>query len=121
MNHMRYKGYLGSVRYDDDDGILSGKIEFINDLVSYEAETIADLRNAFREAVYEYLEDCRNLEKEPDATFKGSFNVRVTSDLHRDAAMAAKAQGVSLNSFVSDALESFLGKFGSASTKRTHS
>ena len=34
MNHMKYKGYLGSVEYDDDDSVLSGKIEFINDLVS---------------------------------------------------------------------------------------
>ena len=121
MNHMKYKGYLGSVEYDDDDSVLSGKIEFINDLVSYEAETITDLRKAFKEAVEEYLEDCRNLGRKPDATFRGSFNVRVSSDLHRDAAMAAKAQGISLNSFVSNALESFLSKFGSASSKRTHS
>jgi predicted HicB family RNase H-like nuclease len=54
-----HKGYAGSVEHSLDDEVLHGKVLFIDDLVNYEGETIAQLRSAFIEAVDHYLERCQ--------------------------------------------------------------
>ena len=67
-NLMRYKGYLGSVEYSEEDEILHGKVLGIRSLLSYEAETIKELRRIFEETVDEYLEDCKVDGREPNKT-----------------------------------------------------
>lgn len=105
---MEYKGYYGSVHYSDEDRIFHGKIEFIRSLVSYEGTDVKSLREAFEEAVDDYLELCEGEHREPEMPFKGSFNVRTGSDLHRRAMLFAKSKGTNLNSVITDALEKYL-------------
>ena len=105
---MTYKGYYGSVHYNDEDRIFHGKIEFIRSLVSYEGADVKNLRMGFEEAVDDYLELCEEENKEPEKPFKGSFNVRTGSDLHRKAVLYAKSKGTNLNSIIADALEKYL-------------
>ncbi len=105
---MSYKGYYGSVHYSDEDRIFHGKIEFIRSLVNYEGNDVESLRAAFIEAVDDYLELCTEEGKKPDKPFKGSFNVRTGSDLHRKAVLYARAKGTNLNKIVSEALEKYL-------------
>ena len=57
-NILEYKGFYGSVSHSIEDEVVHGKIECINDLVTYEAETVTELKVAFREAVEDYLETC---------------------------------------------------------------
>ncbi|MHC4092670.1 MAG: antitoxin HicB [Planctomycetota bacterium] len=47
---MKYKEYLGSVEFDEDERIFHGKLLFIRALVSYEAKDAEGLVNAFRDA-----------------------------------------------------------------------
>ena len=109
MKHMMtYKGYYGSVHYNDEDQVVHGKIEFIRSLVSYEGMDVKSLRTAFEEAVDDYLELCEKEGKEPETPFRGSFNVRTGPDLHRKAALFAKSKGTNLNSIITDALEKYL-------------
>jgi predicted HicB family RNase H-like nuclease len=105
---MAYKGYHGSAHYNDEDQVFHGKIEFIRSLVSYEGTDVRSLRTAFEEAVDDYLRLCEEEKREPEASFKGSFNIRTRTDLHRRAAMVAKARGTNLNTIVTDALERYL-------------
>jgi predicted HicB family RNase H-like nuclease len=105
---MAYKGYHGSVHYSDEDQVFHGKIEFIRSLVSYEGYDVKGLRAAFEESVDDYLELCEQENKEPEIPFKGSFNVRTGSDLHRKAALFAKSKGTNLNSIITDALGKYL-------------
>lgn len=102
MNHMSYKGYLGTVEYSADDHCLYGKLAFIRDLVNYEGETVAELEAAFKASVDSYLAMCTKLGKQPNEPFKGTFNVRTTPELHRKAVLAAG--DISLNAFVSQAI-----------------
>lgn len=102
MNHMEYKGYLGTVEYSADDHCLFGKLAFIRDLVNYEGETVAALEAAFKESVDSYLAMCARLGKKPNEPFKGTFNVRTSPELHRQAVSAAG--DMSLNAFVSQAI-----------------
>ncbi len=105
---IQYKGYYGSVHYSDDDQVFYGKIEYIKSLVNYEGTDAISLKNAFEEAVDDYLELCKAENLKPDKSFRGSFNVRTGSDLHRKASLYAKEKGLNLNSVVTEALEEYL-------------
>lgn len=107
-NLIEYKGYLGSVNYNDEDEIFYGRIEYIRSLISYEGHDVESLKNSFYDAVEDYLELARSQNIEPEQPFKGSFNIRTGSDLHRRAAIAAKQRGINLNKLVNEALEHYL-------------
>jgi len=104
MKPLQYKGYLGAVEYSLEDGCLFGKILYINDLVTFEAQTVPELEAAFKESVDDYLETCAEIGKDPDKSFKGTFNVRMTPERHKAAALAAAIQETTLNDFVSQAV-----------------
>lgn len=104
-NVLKYKDYYTSVLYDAEDQVLHGKIEAINDLVTFEAERTDEVENAFHEAVDDYLEMCKALSKEPQKPYKGQFNVRINPELHRQAAIEALKAGISLNQLVGIAIE----------------
>ncbi len=105
MKTMSYKGYLGSVECSFEDNCLFGKLLHVNDLINFEADSPEGLRQAFEEAVADYLETCQQQGKEPDKAFKGSFNVRVTPELHRAAVVVATQDEISLNELVARALQ----------------
>ena len=107
---MKYKGYLGSVHYSDEDRVFHGKLEFIRALVTYEGTGVEGLRAAFEEAVDDYLDLCVEEGEPAEQAFKGSFNVRPGTDLHRKAVLYAKGHGSNLNQVVTEALEIYLDK-----------
>lgn len=104
-NTMEYKGYTGSVEYSDEDGVFFGKVQFIRTLISYEGSNAKELRQDFHDGVDDYLAMCEEQEITPEQPFKGSFNVRVGRDLHRQLALEATRRGVSLNSLIVATLE----------------
>lgn len=108
MTYLKYKGYQGTIEPQIEDDTLFGQIAFIRDLVTYEADTLKQLKKEFQLSVDGYLEDCAELNKTPNKPFKGSFNVRIGSDLHRKAMMQAQQRGVNLNEFVKQSIESFV-------------
>ncbi|MDR2513696.1 MAG: type II toxin-antitoxin system HicB family antitoxin [Christensenellaceae bacterium] len=103
-NRMSYKGYVGSVEFSEADATFYGKAVGIKALLSFEGASAAELVDDFHSVVDEYLEYCAEKGIKPEKPFKGSFNVRVGEELHRQAALAASAKGVSLNALVEDAL-----------------
>jgi len=107
---LEYKAYYATVHFNAEDEVFHGKIIGINDLVSFEGSSVKELKAAFREAVEDYIEACRLLKKEPEKTYKGSFNVRIPSELHREAARYAAMKNMSLNDFVRYAIDTVLHK-----------
>ncbi|WP_066458693.1 type II toxin-antitoxin system HicB family antitoxin [Castellaniella caeni] len=107
-NALEYKGYLGAVEFSVEDQCLCGKVEFINDLVLFDGQSVTEVRQAFEIAVDHYLRSCQQRGVLPDQPFKGSFNVRVGGDLHQKAAYEARRRGVALNEFVIQALKNEL-------------
>ncbi|HRE60869.1 MAG TPA: type II toxin-antitoxin system HicB family antitoxin [Micropepsaceae bacterium] len=105
MKQLEHKGYTGTAELSVEDGVFAGKIAFIRDLVTFESSTAAGLVRAFKEAVDDYLEDCRKSGRSPDRPFKGQFNVRTSPKIHRAYAMMAAERGVSFNEAVAGALE----------------
>lgn len=107
-NTMEYKGYVGSVEFSEGDGVFFGKVMGIRALVSYEGTTAKELVEDFHAAVDDYLALCADRGVKPEVAYKGSFNVRISPELHRQAVIYAAAHQMSLNSFVEDALRSTL-------------
>lgn len=105
---LQHLGYNGSVEYSDEDKMLHGRVLGIRDMVSYGGSSVRMLEKNFRDAVEEYLAFCKKRGKTPETPFKGSFNVRVSSDLHMRAALYAEEHDQKLNSVVQDALQHFL-------------
>jgi predicted HicB family RNase H-like nuclease len=101
---LNYKGFIGSVHFSSDDKVFFGKIEGINDLITFEGETVKELTDAFQYVVDEHIKDCDSENVAPEKSYKGSFNVRLTPELHRRIAVSAKMRGESINKFVSDTL-----------------
>lgn len=105
---LNYKGYHGSVDFDLKEQFLYGKILHINDLVTYEAETISELTNEFKAAVDDYLETCKQLKKSPDKGCSGSFNIRTTAEVHKKLSLIASAKGENLNTIANLAFNNFI-------------
>jgi predicted HicB family RNase H-like nuclease len=96
MNTMSYKGYAAVIQYDDDDGIFFGRLAGIRDGVGFHAETVPDLKIAFREAVDDYIETCAKIGKTPQKPYSGQIMVRVDPAVHARAVQAAELSGKSL-------------------------
>lgn len=104
MSVFEYKGYLGSAEVDTEGFALVGKLLFIRDVITYSAPSAKELEGAFQEAVDDYLRTCEEFGDEPDVPCKGSFNVRIPPELHRDIAVLARSKGIKLNEYVYRAL-----------------
>jgi len=101
---MEYKGYLGSVEFSEEDALFYGKVLGIRALISYEGSNAQELVADFHSAVDDYLELCAHQGKEPERAYKGSFNVRISPELHKQAVVAAMAHNMTLNSFVESSI-----------------
>ena len=104
MNILTYKGYTAKIEFDPDDNILFGNIIGIRDTVGFHGESVAELKQAFHEAVEFYLESCKEAGREPNKPFSGKFVVRIAPELHGELAVAAAKAGKSLNKWVSESL-----------------
>ena len=102
---MTYKGYSARIAYDDEDGIFTGRIAGIRDGVGFHADNVETFREAFHEAVDDYIETCAKVGKEPQKTYSGRMMFRVSPEVHRKAALAAELSGKSLNQWAEEVLE----------------
>lgn len=107
-NTMEYKGYVGSVEFSEEDALFYGKVLGIRALISYEGTNAAELVADFHGAVDDYLELCAQSGTEPEKAYKGSFNVRISPELHKQAVIAAISHNMSLNSFVETSIQQAL-------------
>lgn len=101
---LQYKGYYATIHFSAEDEVFFGKILGIDDLVNFEGASVKELKKAFYEAVDDYLKTCEKLGKEPNKTYKGSFNVRIPVDMHKEAAVFSSILQVSLNDFIKTAI-----------------
>ncbi len=111
-NILEYKGYNGTVEYSADDNVLFGKVIGIKSLISYEGQSIEELKADFEGAVDEYLDFCAENGIEPEKTYKGSLNVRISPETHRKAALIALSERISLNQFIENSVNEKIANYG---------
>ena len=101
---LEYKGYSGTIEYSAADKVLFGKVLGVKSLLSYEGSSLESLQHDFEDMIDDYLETCAKDGVEPQKPYKGSFNVRVSPELHRSLAMYSLSHGQTLNSTVEEAI-----------------
>ena len=72
--------------------------------MTFEGKSVSNLKKAFTEAVKDYLVLCKEAGKEPQKSYKGSFNIRISPELYKATAVIAGRKGISLNTFVEKAI-----------------
>lgn len=104
MNTMTYKGYPARIEYSEEDGCFVGHIVGISDIVGFHGDSVAVLRQAFEEAVDDYLETCDRLGRAPQKPYSGKLMLRVPPEVHAAVARAAEVRGKSINQWATEAL-----------------
>lgn len=99
-----YKGYTGEAFIDGDSDVLAGEILNIRDVVTFEGDTVPEVKQAFRDSVDDYLDFCHELNREANKPFSGKLAYRTTPERHRQIFLAAKSQGKSVNAWIDEAL-----------------
>lgn len=107
-NLLEYKGYHTKIEFDSEALVLRGKIEGIKDLVNFESTDISTVKEEFHAAVDDYLEFCKEVGKEPDKEYKGTFNIRISPELHKKLAIVAMKNGDTLNATVEKAIVEYV-------------
>lgn len=102
---MNYKGYIGSVEYDENARIFAGTVINTKTVITFQGTTVDELEAEFRASVDDYLEWCKKDGISPEKPYSGRFNVRLLPELHQRAAIAASRLNMSLNSFIQKSVE----------------
>ena len=114
---MEYKGYFAKVEFDDDANILHGEVVDWRDVITFDDETVNQLKGALYDSVDDYLTFCAEHGEEPEKPYSGKFVVRVGPELHINITIEARKKGKSLNIWVKDAISKALKD----STQQGHS
>lgn len=101
---MTYQGYAARIEFDAEDEIFFGRIAGIEDVIGFHADTVDDLKAAFRQAVDDYLATCTRIGKPPQKAYSGQLMLRVSPETHGAAVKAAEVSGSSLNAWAEKAL-----------------
>ena len=109
---MEYKGYIGKVEFDDEAGIFHGEVINTRDVITFQGESVEDLKHAFHDSIDDYLAFCKERGEDPDKPFSGQFVTRVPPELHRQVNLAAILSGKSLNAWVTDQLKAAVAHIG---------
>ena len=103
-NTFEYRDYIGTIEFSEEDALFFGKVMGIRSLISYEGKNANELISDFHSAVDDYLSVCEAEGREPEKAYKGSFNIRISPELHKQLVVCATSRQMSLNSFVENAL-----------------
>jgi predicted HicB family RNase H-like nuclease len=102
---IEYKGYIATIEFDNEADIFHGEVVNLVDIITFQGKSTEELREAFKDSVEDYLEFCESRNESPDKPFSGKLSLRISPELHRQIALKAKISKKSLNSLISETLE----------------
>jgi predicted HicB family RNase H-like nuclease len=105
-NVLHYKGYVAKVEFDEEANIFHGEVINLRDVITFEGESVAELRQELKESLEDYFEFCKERGEEPEKPFSGKFVVRIYPELHQRITLKAKSREMSLNQWITETLES---------------
>ena len=102
---MEYKGYRAAVTFDDGVGVFLGTVVDTRDVITFEGDSVEQLRREFKFSVDDYLDACREWGRDPDKPYSGEISFKVASKVHRTADAAAKSEGKTLEEWLAKTVE----------------
>ncbi len=104
MNVMTVDNFHAVIEFDPDLDLFRGEILGLNSGADFYGKSPKELRTEFKRSLQVFLEVCKEKGIEPRRHFSGKFNLRISPDLHEKLAIAAQAQGKSINALAQEAL-----------------
>ncbi len=102
MSVLMHKGYAAAVEFSAEDDAFIGRVAGVNDIITFHANTVVELKHAFVEAVDFYLDTCAARSEAPNKPYAGKLMLRVPPDLHAKVAMMAQASHKSINQWATE-------------------
>lgn len=104
MTTLTYKGYTGVIDLDIDEDILHGEVVDLKDTITFQGESVLEMKKAFQDSVDDYLDFCASEGVQPEKPFSGKFILRVGPKKHKFINKAALHSGESINAWASKKL-----------------
>ena len=117
-NIMKYKNYSALIHYSEDDECLTGRVLGIADIISFQGDSVIEIRKAFKIALDDYLLYCKKKGKSPDKPYSGKIMIRIPSGLHKKLAILAESEGESLNETIIGILEKACARHNVTTSKQ---
>jgi len=105
MNTMTVEGFHAKIEYDEELDLFRGEILGLNGGADFYGKNPKELRTEFKKSLQVYLDVCQEKGIEPKRNFSGKFNLLISPELHEQLAIAAQAQGKSINLLAQEALQ----------------
>jgi len=102
---MEYKGYVGTVQFDEDAEIFHGEVINLRDVITFQADTVEGLKKEFHESIDDYLDFCKERGEKPEKPFSGKLTLRLEPELHRKIYIQSKKENKSLNNWITETLQ----------------
>ena len=119
INFMSYKGYATSMVFDSEDKIIVGRIQDIDDIISFHGESVSGFEANFHAAIESYLAASKELGSAPEKPASGKVMLRIAPEIHAAALKAAARSGTSLNKWAEGALGRAARKAPTRATERS--
>ena len=72
---LEYKVYIGSI---EAEGIFFGRVAGLRDVITFEGTTFAEVEQAFRDSIDDYLAFCAQRSEPADQPYSGRIPLRVS-------------------------------------------
>jgi len=106
---MSIDGYHARIEYDEDLDLFRGEILGLSGGADFYGKNPKELRTEFKRSLNVFLEVCREKGIKPRRNFSGRFNLRISPELHERLAIAAEAEGKSINAMAQEAMHERVG------------
>jgi predicted HicB family RNase H-like nuclease len=107
---MNYKGYDAVVEYDEEAHLFHGEVLHLRDVITFQGDSVTELEQAFHDSVEDYIDFCASRGEKPEKPYSGKMILRIKPELHKEITYQARAQGVSVNTMISEALKEYTSK-----------
>jgi len=105
MNTMTINGYQAVIAFDPEIQLFRGEFVGLNGGADFYAADVQGLKHEGEVSLRVFLEACERRGIEPRKHFSGKFSLRLDAATHEAAAIAAAAQGQSLNQWATQAIK----------------
>lgn len=109
-NLLEYRGYHANIELDVAEKIFVGNVLGIDDSLNFHGKTVEELQEQFEVCIDDYIEMCKHFGKTPEKEYKGSFNIRIPSEMHKKLDIMAISQGTKINQLIIKAIACYLEK-----------
>jgi len=102
---IRHGGHYAEIGFDDSADQFHGRVVGIDDVVDFYGASVEELRREFAESVAAYEAACAEAGRAPEKAWAGKTTLRADAEQRRRYAVAAAAEGKSLNDWMVSALD----------------